>query len=308
MRRLALRAGPIPRNIPSHNLGAETVVHARCERLGHLPTALTALRSQRSRGQVGTNSSLPQWWPGVGGERQKPPYRQSDGQKRTWRIGALSSPLVTVPWSVVEDEQPKMVGSETDPPRYESYGDGDAKVRVIAGTGADTGRATGRGSRRSRRRREGDPAVRADLTHRRRLGIGEGLAPVAGAVRDPQNRPQAGKRDHDRRRARCDCANLAHQDRDGAPSEGPHLLNDEMGYRAELHRRATLQATRWRWHSLGRRPRRSIIEPYRTSRWVQHAEGARVERESRRQAGIRINNPDGVSILVRACELGRRVA
>ena len=34
--------------------------------------------------------------------RQKPPYRQSDGQRTTRRIGALSSPLLTVPWSVVE--------------------------------------------------------------------------------------------------------------------------------------------------------------------------------------------------------------
>ena len=59
--------------------------------------------------------------------RQKPPYRQSEGQKRTWRIGVLSSPLVSVPWLVVEDGQPKMVGSKTaPPPRHESYGDGDA--------------------------------------------------------------------------------------------------------------------------------------------------------------------------------------
>ena len=67
---------------------------------------------------------------------------ESDGQKRTWRIGALSSPLLSVPWSVVENEQPRMVGSETTRPRHESYGDCDAEVRVIAGTGMDTGGST----------------------------------------------------------------------------------------------------------------------------------------------------------------------
>ena len=46
---------------------------------------------------------------------------------------------------------------------------------------------------------------------RRRRLIGEGLAFVFGAVRVPQARPQAGKRDHDCRGARGDRAYMAHQ-------------------------------------------------------------------------------------------------
>ena len=41
---------------------------------------------------------------------------------------------------------------------------------------------------------------------------------------------------YDRIRARCDRACLAHQDGDGAPSEGLHFVDHEMGHRAELHR------------------------------------------------------------------------
>ena len=41
----------------------------------------------------------------------------------------------------------------------------------------------------------------------------------------PQARPQAGNRNHDCRCARRDRADLAHQDCDGAPSEGPHLVD-----------------------------------------------------------------------------------
>ena len=49
-----------------------------------------------------------------------------------------ASSLLIVPWSVVEDGKPKMVGSKTaSSPCHESYGDCDAAARVIAGTGAD---------------------------------------------------------------------------------------------------------------------------------------------------------------------------
>ena len=41
---------------------------------------------------------------------------------------------------------------------------------------------------------------------------------------------------YDRIHGRCDRASLAHQDGDGAPSEGPHFVDHEMGHRAELHR------------------------------------------------------------------------
>ena len=51
---------------------------------------------------------------------------------------------------------------------------------------------------------------------------------------------------YDRIRARCDRACLAHQDGDGAPSEGLHFVDHEMGHRAELHRGTTRPATPWR--------------------------------------------------------------
>ena len=75
------------------------------------------------------------------------------------------------------------------------------------------------------------------MAHRRPCGIGGGLAFVAEAVHVPQARPQAGKPHDDGRCARRDRADLAHEDGDGAASEGPHLFDHEMGHRADLHRK-----------------------------------------------------------------------
>ena len=98
----------------------------------------------QSRGSRGAGADLPgnRGYPDGAWSTEAPLISEPDGQKRTWRIGAVSSPLLTVPWSVVETEQPRMVGSETTRPRHESYGDCDAEVRVIVGTGMDTSGST----------------------------------------------------------------------------------------------------------------------------------------------------------------------
>ena len=117
------------------------------------PTALLndenlGARSGPAQGAPPVAVSISRWWPqrdGPTGESEGDRNRlisESDGQRRTWKIGALSSPLLTVPWSVVENEQRRMVGSETTRPRHESNGDCDAEVRVIAGTGMDASGST----------------------------------------------------------------------------------------------------------------------------------------------------------------------
>ena len=70
----------------------------------------------------------------------------------------------------------------------------------------------------------------------------------------PQARPQTGKRDHDCRRARRDRPDLAHQDGHSAPSEGPHLVDHEMGHRAELHREQPGQRRRGGGAATGHNP------------------------------------------------------
>ena len=70
------------------------------------------------------------WRRGVGPrardpERQKPPYRQRMARRRPNGIAALSSPVMTVASSVVEDEPIEIAGSEMAPARHESCGDCD---------------------------------------------------------------------------------------------------------------------------------------------------------------------------------------
>ena len=84
-------------------------------------------------------------------------------------------------------------------------------------------------------RRQGGPTLRADMAYQRRRLIGDGTAFVTGAVRVSQARQKASKRNHDCRCARCDRANLA-LGSDGEPSQGPYLVDHEVGHRAELHR------------------------------------------------------------------------
>ena len=146
-------------------------------------------------------------------------------------------------------------------------------------------------------RREGDPALRADMAHRRPCGIGGGLAFVAEAVRVPQARPQAGKRHHDGRCARRDRADLAHEDGDGAASEGPHLFDHEMGHRAELHREQPGKRRRRGSSTAGYNPATASSSPTPPGGRDSTADGARIERQSRREAVVRVCHPDGKSCM-----------